>query len=63
VSDIVLLNASRHADTPTGIRAHFIASGWSLFPVITELPRLLRSIRIELIDAASPAPIETSPAC
>jgi pimeloyl-ACP methyl ester carboxylesterase len=61
VSDIVLLNASRRADTPAGIRVHFIASGWSLLPVITALLQLLRSIRIELIDATSPAPIETSP--
>jgi pimeloyl-ACP methyl ester carboxylesterase len=63
VSDIVLLNASRHADRPADIRVHFIASGWSLFPAITVLPQLLRSIRIELIDATSPAPVETSPAC
>ena len=62
VSDVVLLNASRHADTPAGIRAHFIASGWSWLPIITALPQLLRNIRIELIDPTSRAPIETSPA-
>jgi 3-oxoadipate enol-lactonase len=60
VSDIVLLNASRHADVPTGIRAHFIASGWSLLPVITALPQLLRNIRIELIDNPNPTPTDAS---
>jgi hypothetical protein len=63
VSDIVLLNASQFADTPAGVRAHFIASGWSLLAVTTALPQLLRSIRIELIDAPSPSPIDTSPIC
>jgi pimeloyl-ACP methyl ester carboxylesterase len=56
VSDIILLNVSQHADTPAGVRAHFIASGWSLFPVITALPQLLRKIRIELLDVSSPPP-------
>jgi hypothetical protein len=56
VSDIVLLNAPRQLDAPAGIRAHSIASGWSLFPFTTELPRLLRSIQIELIDASRPCP-------
>jgi pimeloyl-ACP methyl ester carboxylesterase len=56
VSDIILLNASLHTDTPAGIRAHFIASGWSWLPVITALPQLLRNIQIELIEASSPCP-------
>jgi pimeloyl-ACP methyl ester carboxylesterase len=56
VSDIILLNASHCADTPAGVRAHFIASGWSLLAVTTALPQLLRNIRIELIDASSPFP-------
>jgi pimeloyl-ACP methyl ester carboxylesterase len=60
VSDIILLNVSQHADTPAGVRAHFIASGWSLLPPITALPQLLRKIRIELLDASSPPPIETT---
>ena len=30
ISDIVVLNASHHPDVPPGVRAHFIASGWSL---------------------------------
>jgi pimeloyl-ACP methyl ester carboxylesterase len=56
VSDIVLLNAPRQLDAPAGIRAHSIASRWSLLPVTTELPRLLRNIQIELIDASNPRP-------
>jgi len=63
VSDIILLNASHRADTPAGVRAHFIASGWSPLAVTTALPRLLRNIQIELIDASSPSPIDTSPIC
>jgi hypothetical protein len=30
VSDMVVLNASHHPNTPPGIRSHFIWSGWSL---------------------------------
>jgi pimeloyl-ACP methyl ester carboxylesterase len=56
VSDIILINAPRQLDVPAGIRAHSIASGWSLLPVTTELPRLLRNIQIELIDASNPCP-------
>jgi hypothetical protein len=51
VSDIVVLNASHHPDLPLGIRAHFISSGWSLFPAIAALPQVLRNIPIELIEA------------
>ena len=50
VSDVVVLNASHHPDMPPGIRAHFISSGWSLFPALAALPKVLRNIRIELID-------------
>jgi hypothetical protein len=35
----------------SGIRTHFIASGWSLFPALAALPQVLRDIRIELIEA------------
>jgi hypothetical protein len=52
VSDIVVLNASRHADVPPGIRSHFISSGWSLLLAMVTLPRVLRHIRIELIEAS-----------
>jgi hypothetical protein len=57
LSDIVVLNASRHPDVPLGIRTHFISSGWSLSLPIATLPHVLRNIRIELIKAPeSPAP-------
>ena len=55
VSDIVVLNASHHPDVPLGIRAHFISSGWSLLLAIATLPQVLRSIRIELIEASRSA--------
>ena len=51
VSDIVVLNVSHHPDLPLGIRAHFISSGWWLFPAIAALPQVLRNIQIELIEA------------
>jgi pimeloyl-ACP methyl ester carboxylesterase len=54
VSDIVVLNASHHPDTPPGIRSHFISSGWSLPLAMAKLPQVLRDIPIELIDAPSP---------
>jgi pimeloyl-ACP methyl ester carboxylesterase len=53
VSDIVVLNASRHPDVPSGIRSHFISSGWSLHLAMVTLPQVLRNIRIELIEASS----------
>jgi len=60
VSDIVVLNASHHADIPLGIRVHFIASGWSLLLAIAALPQVLRNIRIELIEALSPVSVPRS---
>jgi pimeloyl-ACP methyl ester carboxylesterase len=59
LSDIVVLNASRHPDMPPGIRSHFIASGWSLLPALAALPQVLRDIRIELIEA--PVPVRAPP--
>lgn len=50
VSDVVVLNASQHSNMPSGIRTHFIASGWSPFPALAALPQVLRDIRIELIE-------------
>jgi pimeloyl-ACP methyl ester carboxylesterase len=50
VSDIVVVNASHHPDGPPGIRTHFISFGWSPFPALAELSRVLRNIRIELIE-------------
>jgi pimeloyl-ACP methyl ester carboxylesterase len=51
VSDVVVLNASHHPDVPEGIRAHFVSSGWSLFPALGALLQVLRNIPIELIEA------------
>jgi len=53
VSDIVVLNASHQPDLPSGIRSHFISSGWSLHFAMATLPQVLRNIRIELIEASS----------
>ena len=52
VSDIVVLNASRHPDMPSGIRSHFISSRCSLLHAMVTLPQVLRNIRIELIEAS-----------
>jgi pimeloyl-ACP methyl ester carboxylesterase len=61
VSDIVVLNASQHPDMPPGIRSHFISSGWSRLVALATLPQVLRDIRIELIEAPSPARAPQSP--
>lgn len=50
VSDIVVLNVTRHPDASPGVRSHFISSGWSLPLAMAKLPQVLRDIRIELID-------------
>jgi pimeloyl-ACP methyl ester carboxylesterase len=50
VSDVVVLNASRHPEVPAGIRSHIVSSGWPLFPTSAALPRVLRNIQIELIE-------------
>jgi 3-oxoadipate enol-lactonase len=60
VSDVVVLDASRHPDVPPGIRTHFISSGWSLFPAQAALPQVLRNIPIELIAASGSVARETS---
>ena len=51
VSDIIVLNASHDPDLQRGIRAHFVSSGWSPLLAMATLPRVLRDIRIELIEA------------
>jgi pimeloyl-ACP methyl ester carboxylesterase len=48
ISDVVVFEASHRPNTE-GPRTHFIASGWSILQGMAELPRLLRSIGIELI--------------
>lgn len=50
VSDVIAFDASHRATSKSSIRTHFISSGWSARPGIAELPRVLRNIRIELID-------------
>jgi pimeloyl-ACP methyl ester carboxylesterase len=59
VSDVVILDASPHPDVPPGIRAHFISSGWSLFPALATLPQVLRNMPIELIEAQASGVPET----
>ena len=49
VSDVIIFDA-RHRPSADGLRVHFLQSGWPLFHGIVELPRLLRSIGIELTE-------------
>jgi pimeloyl-ACP methyl ester carboxylesterase len=49
ISDVVVFEAA-HRPNNAGPRTHFVASGWSILQGIIELPRLLRSIGIELIE-------------
>jgi pimeloyl-ACP methyl ester carboxylesterase len=51
VSDVVVFGAPYSATPANSIRTHFISSGWSVLPGVVELPRLLRSICLELIEA------------
>ena len=53
ISDIVVLELTQAPDV-SGIRGHAISSGWSLLHGAMELPRLLRSIAIELIEEPAP---------
>jgi hypothetical protein len=39
-----------HRPRTDGVRVHFVSTGWPLWSGMVELPRLLRSINIELID-------------
>jgi pimeloyl-ACP methyl ester carboxylesterase len=50
VSDVIAIDASDRATQKGSMRTHFISASWLAFPDIMELPRLLRDIRIELID-------------
>jgi pimeloyl-ACP methyl ester carboxylesterase len=49
VSDVIVFDARRRPCTD-GLRVHFLSSGWPLLYGMVELPRLLRSIGIELIE-------------
>ena len=52
ISDVIVLEALRASDS-NGIRTHFISSGWPPFFSLSELPRVLRSISIELIETSN----------
>jgi hypothetical protein len=52
VSDVIIFDANYRSSTD-GLRVHFPSSGWPLLCGMVELPRLLRSIGIELIEAIS----------
>jgi pimeloyl-ACP methyl ester carboxylesterase len=49
VSDVIVFDAGNRS-TNDGLRVHFLQSGWPPLHGIVELPRLLRSIGIELIE-------------
>jgi pimeloyl-ACP methyl ester carboxylesterase len=49
ISDVIIYEAPHRPVTPS-VRTHFVASGWSVLHGMIELPRLLRSISIELIE-------------
>ena len=49
ISDVIVFDAS-HPPHTDGLRIHFVSSGWPLLHGMVELPRLLRSIGIELIE-------------
>ena len=48
ISDVVIFDAS-HRTHIDGLRVHYVSSGWPLLHGMVELPRLLRSIGIELV--------------
>jgi pimeloyl-ACP methyl ester carboxylesterase len=52
ISDVVVFEAPHQPSAPNGIRTHQISSRWSVLPILIELPRLLRAIDIELIQAS-----------
>jgi pimeloyl-ACP methyl ester carboxylesterase len=49
VSDVIVFDAGNRPTTD-GLRVHFLQSGWPPLNGLVELPRLLRSIGIELIE-------------
>jgi pimeloyl-ACP methyl ester carboxylesterase len=48
VSDVIVFDARQRPNTDR-LRVHFLSSGWPMLHGMVELPRLLRSIGIELI--------------
>jgi pimeloyl-ACP methyl ester carboxylesterase len=49
ISDVVIFEAP-HRPKTDGFRTHFLSSGWSALHGIVELPQILRSIGIELLE-------------
>jgi pimeloyl-ACP methyl ester carboxylesterase len=49
ISDVVIFEAP-HRPKTEGLRTHFVSSGWSALHGIIELPQILRSIGIELLE-------------
>ena len=49
VSDVVIFDA-RHQPSTDGLRVHFLRSGWPMLHGMIDLPQLLRSIGIELVE-------------
>jgi pimeloyl-ACP methyl ester carboxylesterase len=52
VSDVVVFDAPHRGQPKSSVRTHFISSGWSALPDLVQLPRILRSICIELVDTS-----------
>ena len=48
ISDVIVFDAP-HRPRTDGLRVHYVSSGWPLLHGMVELPRLLRSIGIELV--------------
>ena len=51
VSDVVVFGVSARAMPSNRVRTHFVASGWPTPHAVLELPQLLRTIEIELLEA------------
>jgi hypothetical protein len=49
ISDVIVFEADQQPNT-AGLRVHLLSSSWSIPQNMTELPRLLRSIGIELLE-------------
>ena len=48
ISDVIVFDAP-HRQRTDDLRVHYVSSGWPLLHGMVELPRLLRSIGIELV--------------
>jgi alpha-beta hydrolase superfamily lysophospholipase len=51
VSDLVVFGASAGVMPSNGVRSHFVTSGLPTPHAMLELPQLLRTIEIELLEA------------